>query len=88
MATAFLNKTPNDWLKQIMSCGRIEEIPPGWLTLAQMCKETGLNERTMRTRVNGLVFSGKLQRRQFRIDIGKDVRPVWHYAPTQTSKSR
>jgi predicted ArsR family transcriptional regulator len=76
-----MTKTANDWVAEIMQDGKPEVVPSGWISLADMSRKMGVNERTMRSRVDTLVNDGKLQRKQFRIKSGRDTRPVWHYAP-------
>lgn len=83
-----LRASASAWLHDLMSGNRGEPVPEGWLTIQQMCEELGINERTMRTRLDALLREKKIQKRQYRIDIGKDVRPVWHYfkAPCNSPK--
>ena len=75
------SKSPNDWLAEMMSLGGADEVPPGWLTIAQMCKMQGSPTNTMKCRVDKLLHAGKLQRKKFRIDTGAGVYSVWHDAP-------
>jgi len=77
------SKSPNDWLAEMMGDGRPEVVPEGWISLSAMSRKLGVNERTMRSRVDTLIAEGKLQKKQFRIKSGRDTRPVWHYQPAK-----
>jgi hypothetical protein len=76
-------KTANDWIMEMLGAGGVDPVPEGWVTLNELACKTRVHDRTMRSRVDTLVANGKLQKRQFRIRSGRDVRPVWHYSPVQ-----
>ncbi len=80
-------KTANDWLAEIMServlSGPPDVIPEGWLTLKEMCRETGVSESAMRVRISRLIDLGKLQKKKFRMWTGHQLMLTWHYHPAK-----
>jgi hypothetical protein len=80
-------KTANDWLAEIMSekvfSGSPDNIPAGWLTLKEMCRQSGQSESAMRVRLTRLVESGRLQKKKFRMWTGHQLMLTWHYHPAK-----
>jgi hypothetical protein len=75
-------KTANDWVSEMLGASRPDEIPDGWVSIADMALELGMPMRTASNRALLLVQQGKLQRRQFKVKIpGRGLSPVWYYAP-------
>jgi len=77
------NTTPNEWLKKLMSeanlSGKPDDVPEGWMTLAQMATQAGVVDTTMRARVTKWIMNGLIQKKRFRIRAGRQVTEVWHY---------
>ena len=75
-------KTANDWLDDIIGSsqlGRVDEVPEGWMTMPQMAAAKGVAETTMYNRVNRAIRVGLVQRKQFRVCVGRHITDVWHY---------
>lgn len=75
-------KSPNDWLSDMMSNGKEDVVPPGWMTASQIAKAQNVTHKTICNRMDALILAGKIQKQQFRVRFeGIGVRTVWHYAP-------
>lgn len=78
-------KSANDWLADIMAekvfPGMPDTVPEGWLTLKEMCRQSGISESAMRVRTSRLLDSGKLQKKRFRIWTGHQLMQTWHFFP-------
>jgi len=76
-------KSANDWLMEILSesngMGTPDEVPEGWLTIQEMSKMAGVAKTTMFARVTHLLNKGILQRKKFRIHVGRGCLAVWHF---------
>lgn len=76
-------KTGNDWLMQILEessgAGIPDEVPPGWLTMTEMAKIGGVAKTTMFARVTNLLNKGIIQKKKYRINVGRGVMGVWHF---------
>jgi len=76
-------KSANDWLLEILSesngMGTPDEVPDGWLTMQEMAKMAGVSKTTMFARVGNLLNKGILQRKKFRILVGRGCLSVWHF---------
>lgn len=75
-------KSPNELLLELIGTNRPQEIPPGWMSVQEMSKQTGISLATTESRIKILIAKGKVQRKQFRVcSENGSVRPVWYYAP-------
>jgi predicted transcriptional regulator len=54
-------------------------VPPGWQTVAQISKTTKIPTPTLQKKMQRLVAAGKAERKMFRVQLAKNVRPVPHY---------
>jgi hypothetical protein len=76
-------KSANDWLTEIMGqvgrSGKVDEVPAGWMTQAQIAKAQEVPMTTAFSRITRLMAAGLLQRKKFRIQCGKLITEVWHY---------
>jgi hypothetical protein len=76
-------KTANDWLLDLMGeigpHGVPDQVPEGWITLAQMQEVTGLPTSTMNGRVQRMLKKGKIQKKKYKIRAGHQIVSVWHY---------
>jgi hypothetical protein len=57
----------------------VEQVPPGWFTVTQLCEETGRANATISKRMTDMVRQGKAEMRRFRVMTGRGVYPVPHY---------
>lgn len=74
--------TPDELLKVINeNCKvKVDEVPPGWFTIKQLCKQTNETQRSITKKVRSAFDAGKLERKEFRIDLGSGIiRPCPHY---------
>ena len=73
----------NDWLAEILQAsgptGKVDKIPEGWLTTAQMSELTETSMSTINHQMLRRLKAGQVQRKQFRIKTDRQVTPVWHY---------
>ena len=76
-------KTANDWLKDLLDdkhiTGKPDDVPEGWLTLTQMSAKYSLPITTLNSQMTKLVNLGKIQRKKFRVDTGRQLALVYHY---------
>jgi hypothetical protein len=76
-------KTGNDWLMEILSeshgTGIPDVVPPGWMTISDMARAGGVARNTMLARANNLLNKQIIQKKKFRISVGRNVVSVWHY---------
>jgi hypothetical protein len=56
-----------------------DTVPPGWLTISELSKQTGSATATLQHKIRRLIDAGKAERKDFRIHLAKNVRPVPHY---------
>jgi hypothetical protein len=56
-----------------------EPVPEGWFTILQLSKKTKTAVPTLQTKMRHLVSEGKAERKNFRIKLLTNVRPVPHY---------
>ena len=56
-----------------------EQVPPGWFTTEQLCKKTGQSRCRVQARIRRLFARGKAEKKTFRIQLKRQVRPVAHY---------
>lgn len=54
-------------------------VPPGWRTLGEIAKQIGITLPTLQRKIRWLLKEGKAERKNFRIQLAKNVRPVAHY---------
>jgi DNA-binding Lrp family transcriptional regulator len=56
-----------------------DTVPPGWLTAREIAAKTKTSLPTLQNKLKRLVESGKAERKNFRIKLEHNVRPVPHY---------
>ena len=56
-----------------------EEVPKGWFTVAQLAQKWGKAECTTGERIRRLFNEGKVERKNFTVQLEQRVRPVPHY---------
>jgi hypothetical protein len=57
----------------------VEQVPPGWFTVTQLCEKTGRANATISKRMTDFVRQSKAESRRFRVMTGRGVYPVPHY---------
>jgi hypothetical protein len=57
----------------------IDVVPPGWHTVIQLSNKTKAGVPTLQKKLRHLLNSGQAERKNFRIRLAKNVRPVPHY---------
>jgi predicted transcriptional regulator len=76
-------KSANDWLTELMAstgcCGKVDEVPEGWMTLKQMADHAGVGTTTMNGRIQRWVKNGLLQKKSYKINIGRQICSILHY---------
>ena len=61
------------------STAATDTVPPGWLTISELSRQTGSPTATLQHKIRRLIEAGKAERKDFRIRLAKNVRPVPHY---------
>lgn len=56
-----------------------ELVPAGWFTVAQLAEKFNRSICNTSERVRRRVAAGKVEKKMFRIQLAKKVRPVPHY---------
>jgi DNA-binding IclR family transcriptional regulator len=80
---AFLSKPDPDlekWCKVLAAIAvPVEAVPPGWLTIQQLSKQTKTPVATLQKKLKQLINAGQASRQMFRIQLKTNARPVPHY---------
>jgi hypothetical protein len=58
---------------------KLDHVPPGWFTVAQLAEESGKAAVTTSERVRKLVKDGAAERQDFIIQLEQRARAVPHY---------
>lgn len=71
----------NDWATAIQELRQsgADKVPPNWITSEILGKQIGITTNHAASRLRLLVDNGKAERKQYRIQAGEVVRPVYHY---------
>ena len=76
-------KSANDWLADILKAsgptGKVDQVPEGWLTIAQMSQMTETAMSTINFKMMRGMRAGQIQRKRFRISTDRQIAEVWHY---------
>jgi predicted transcriptional regulator len=68
------------WCRDLATyTGVTDVVPPNWYTSSQIAKAYGRSVVTLSKHLKAQVESGKAERKTFRIQCDKTVRPVPHY---------
>jgi hypothetical protein len=68
------------WCRDLASyTGVTDVVPPNWYTSVQIAKAYGRSVVTLSKHLKAQLESGKAERKNFRIQCDKTVRPVPHY---------
>jgi hypothetical protein len=57
----------------------VDVVPPGWQTARQLAAKTKAPVPTLQQKLKRLVAAGRAERKNFRVQLEKNVRPVPHY---------
>jgi hypothetical protein len=76
-------KSANDWLKELMAhtvcSGKVDDVPEGWMTVQQMANAAGICIPTMKSRVDKWLKNGLVQKKAYKINIGRQISSIFHY---------
>lgn len=60
--------------------GRLDVVPPGWHHMNELASEWNVSPKTARSRVNSAVYSEKIEKKQFRVQVGDRAISLLHYS--------
>lgn len=86
MATSALDALRE--LQRALNTTRAEEVPEGWLTVAQWARETNKASQHVGNILREAAIKGLMECREFRIQTGQGVRSVQHYRQPQKRKGK
>lgn len=78
-------KKKNDtksWVRVLCDelCGKIEEVPEGWMSLSQIKKELEMTKGEAEVFMEKAIRIGRAEKKLFKIRVhGSGARSVWHY---------
>jgi len=59
--------------------GHVETVPPGWFTVTDLCKKTGMSVPHTGKMIRSALEKGVIEMQKFRIHAGSRIIPVFHY---------
>ena len=68
-----------DWAVDLLGVYTVDEVPEGWLTVAELAAQSGMAENTLKGKLNGLERAGEIIKKGFRINLNGARRMVNHY---------
>jgi hypothetical protein len=72
--------TASAWAAALADVGPpTDPVPKDWFTMVQLSKKTKTAVSTLQTKMRHLLSEGKAERKDFRIKLLTNVRPVPHY---------
>jgi hypothetical protein len=76
-------KSANNWLSELMEStgchGKVDDVPEGWMTMQEMADDAGVAITTMNGRVQRWLKNGLLQKKSYKINIGRQISSIIHY---------
>ena len=69
----------SDWAVDLLGAYTVDEVPKGWLTVAELATKSGMAENTLKGKLNRLERDGKISKKGFRINLNGANRMVNHY---------
>jgi hypothetical protein len=57
----------------------LDVVPPGWFTAIQIAEQSGKSYVTTTERIRRMIKQGRVERKNFTIQLEQRVRPVPHY---------
>jgi hypothetical protein len=68
------------WCKALAeSAAPLDVVPPGWFTVRGLAKKLKKPVPTLQGKMQRLFAAGKAERKSYRVQLDKTVRPVPHY---------
>lgn len=67
------------WAAELVDAYKIDEVPKGWLTVAELMAKSGLPENSLKSKLARLERDGKIHKKGFKIKLGGSCRMVNHY---------
>jgi DNA-binding IclR family transcriptional regulator len=68
-----------DWAVDLLGACVVDEVPEGWLTVADLAAQSGMAENTLKGKLNRLERAGEISKKGFRINLNGVHRMVNHY---------
>ena len=69
-----------EWCKALLeSTAPTDVVPPGWFSVRGLAKQLKTPVPTLQGKMQRLFAAGKAERKNFRVQLEKNVRPVPHY---------
>jgi hypothetical protein len=69
-----------EWCKALLeSAAPVDVVPPGWFSVRGLAKQLATPIPTLQGKMQRLYKAGKAERKSFRVQLEKNVRPVPHY---------
>ena len=69
-----------EWCKALLeSTAPVDVVPPGWFSVRGLAKQLATPIPTLQGKMQRLYKAGKAERKSFRVQLEKNVRPVPHY---------
>ena len=73
------DKAMADWAVDLLGAYVVDEVPEGWLTVAELSAQSGMAENTLKGKLNRMERAGKISKKGFRINVNGSRRMVNHY---------
>ena len=73
------DKAVADWAVDRLGAYVVDEVPEGWLTVAELSAQFGMAENTLKSKLNRMERAGKIVKKRFRINLNGANRMVNHY---------
>jgi predicted transcriptional regulator len=68
------------WCKALAeSTAPVDVVPPGWLSVHGLAKKLNVPASTLQQKLKRLFAAGKAERKNFRVRLARNTRPVPHY---------
>ena len=68
------------WCKALLeSTAPVDVVPPGWFSVRGLALKLKTPVPTIQTKMQRLFAAGRAERKNFRVQLEKNVRPVPHY---------
>jgi hypothetical protein len=69
-----------EWCKALLeSTAPTDVVPPGWFSVRGLAKQLATPIPTLQGKMQRLYKAGRAERKSFRVQLEKNVRPVPHY---------
>jgi hypothetical protein len=68
-----------DWAVDLLGVYTVDEVPEGWLTVAELSVQSGIAETTLKGKLNRMERDGEIIKKGFRVSVNGSRRMVNHY---------